>query len=830
MQVSEADSDASLQKAAISALGEREGTIIVMDPQSGRLRAVVNPRLAFEQTFPPGSAIKPFTALAAMRAGMMDRESLRQCSGKYARDGFEIVCSHPKSNSPFSPVQALAFSCNDYFAHLGERLSEGAFNSTLAAFGFGRRTGVNASSEAEGRLPQNEWGVRVALGESEHLLVTPIQLLVAYAALANGGHLYRPRQDKAAGFTAQEHSRISIAPAQREVLIEGMRGAVRYGTAARADLDSLPLYVFGKTGTSTSSNGFRTNGWFLGFAADQSQTRLPAPDNIHLAILVFLKRAHGAQGAEIARSVLEEYTRGEKVVASEKPLPDSRGAAPVAVKVHLVRAGVTKTVSLEDYVRGVLAAEASVEDEIEALKAQAVASRTFALRNRGRHAGDGYDFCSTTHCQRFVADEEAGRNSPQLERARRAAAETAGEVLRDERGQPIDAYFHAACGGMTANIESLWGVAAPPYLRGVRDDYCATMPHRNWVQAIPAAQLAAALRSDPQSDVGARLNEIRVMKRDASGRAEMIALEGERERVLRGWDFKLIVGRTLGWNLVKSSRFEVSRVGKDFVFRGGGFGHGLGLCQEGAHVMARRGMSRRQILSYYFPGTNLSNCAARQPHGETANARSAFFLQPASLDLSASRVTRSSEHFRAAFSGDAGEREVAETLRTLEAARADVARRLKQAALTLPDTKQTELVVYATTGDFTGATGCPPWAAAVTRGNTIHLQPLGTLRRRGVLDATLRHEYVHVVIEALGRGRAPRWLVEGLAIHVAGEGRSYANLPRNTTLSPEELEQKLARPASAQEMRELYAAAWREVSGIIRAEGEAKVWQRVAVR
>jgi stage II sporulation protein D len=76
--------------------------------------------------------------------------------------------------------------------------------------------------------------------------------------------------------------------------------------------------------------------------------------------------------------------------------------------------------------------------------------------------------------------------------------------------------------------------------------------------------------------------------------------------VLRGWDFKLIVGRTLGWNMLKSSRFEVTRAGPNFVFRGEGFGHGLGLCQEGAHALARRrGASYLQILRHYFPGTRL---------------------------------------------------------------------------------------------------------------------------------------------------------------------------------------------------------------------------------
>src|SRR5215475_8086088 len=156
--LSESELDTALQKIAEESLGEREGAIIVIDPQNGRIRAVVNPRLAFEQTFPPGSAIKPFTALAALRSGLVNREFRYRCQKRYASDGLEIVCSHPVSNSPFSLSQALAYSCNDFFAHVGERLSEGAFNSTLGAFGFGQKTGVNAN-ESSGELPSGYWSV-----------------------------------------------------------------------------------------------------------------------------------------------------------------------------------------------------------------------------------------------------------------------------------------------------------------------------------------------------------------------------------------------------------------------------------------------------------------------------------------------------------------------------------------------------------------------------------------------------------------------------------------------------------------------------------------------
>ena len=163
-------------------------------------------------------------------------------------------------------------------------------------------------------------------------------------------------------------------------------------------------------------------------------------------------------------------------------------------------------------------------------------------------------------------------------------------------------------------------------------------------------------------------------------------------------------------------------------------------------------------------------------------------------------------------------------MRALEAARADVVRRSEVARLP----GRVEVFVHETTGDFVGATGQPAWAGGATRGSRIDLQPLGVLRRRGVLASTARHELVHVALESSGPGRAPRWLVEGLAIHAAGEGPLYARAAPKHSHSVDEIERGLARPASPGEMRSLYAAAYREVLALIRREGERAVWRRAA--
>jgi SpoIID/LytB domain protein len=572
--------DKQLQAAAADALGTREGAIVVLDPQTGRIRAVVNTELAFKSAFPPGSTIKPFTALAALRAGVINGDTRIRCRGKYKREDVIDACVHPPNLPPFNPVEAVAYSCNYFFATAGERLDGDKFSNLLGEFGFGQLTGIDGENESAGVLARGRWQPQSALGEGPFLQVTPAQMATAYAALFNGGALLKPNYDGVRIVRAQLH----IDHNERSLLLEGMRGAVSFGTAAKANLDSLPVYITGKTGTSTQLGGFRSQGWFAGIAFKPNAR--PEPANAQLLIVVYLKNAHGSEAAELARPIFEVFA-GKRDVNKDATY----------ISIHQVSENITQPMPLEDYVLHVVASEASVEDQPEALKALAITARTYALKNLGRHKDQGYDFCSTTHCQRF----ESVVSRPALAAAVR---ETAGVVLHDDRNQVIDVYFSAACGGTTANLKSLWGDDAPAHLRGVRDDYCNTGPHYRWTDAIDSAQLASALRSDPRTDVGQNIRDLSVVRYDPTGRAELVSIAGDRRKTISGWEFKLIVGRALGWNVLKSSRFNVTRSGSQFVFRGGGFGHGLGLCQEGSHVMAQRGQSFQQILAHYFPGTS----------------------------------------------------------------------------------------------------------------------------------------------------------------------------------------------------------------------------------
>src|SRR5687768_444055 len=201
-----------------------------------------------------------------MRAGLIDENSRMQCREHYSHKGVNAVCSHDRNLPPLNTTQAIAYSCNYFFATVGERLKEDDLTRTLSDFGFGRPTGVGRAEETAGVLLRTGWAPENAIGEGRTLQVTPIQLLTAYAALTNGGHLLQPAVGSDAGFTSRVRSEVAIDALERTTLIGGMDGAITFGTAEKADLDSLPIHVIGKTGTSRPLEGFRFNGWFVGIA------------------------------------------------------------------------------------------------------------------------------------------------------------------------------------------------------------------------------------------------------------------------------------------------------------------------------------------------------------------------------------------------------------------------------------------------------------------------------------------------------------------------------------------------------------------------------------
>ena len=247
---------------------------------------------------------------------------------------------------------------------------------------------------------------------------------------------------------------------------------------------------------------------------------------------------------------------------------------------------VVNWVPLEPYVERVVTSEAYATWPLEALKAQAVVARTYALHARGRSGGREFDLEGSVLSQRYGTDPVPGR-------VREATRATRGEYLA-YGGAPILAAFHAAAGGKTAASDEVWSERLP-YLQGV-DSPDEEAPEYFWSYEIEADDLRSALEEGgltPGSSDG-----VRVLERTPSGRV----------RRLEAFGLELS-GRTLrellGGRAILSTLFDVRHRGGRVRFLGSGAGHGVGLSQWGARQLALDGRSYGEILEHYFPGTAL---------------------------------------------------------------------------------------------------------------------------------------------------------------------------------------------------------------------------------
>jgi stage II sporulation protein D len=295
-------------------------------------------------------------------------------------------------------------------------------------------------------------------------------------------------------------------------------------------------------------------------------------------------------------------------------MPDGVPARPASVKVQVRANGalVVRDVALEDYVMATILSEvdppAADQRVLERMyEVQAIISRTYALAYRGRHAREGFDLCSTTHCQLY--EPVRVRTSRWSDLARQAATRTRGELLWFSGG-PALTLFHADCGGHTSDATSVWGGRSPAYLAGTRDAGPASHVHAEWTFDTRLSSLRDALNGDPRTVVGTKLTGIDIASRDSAGRAEQVTLRGSSDVTVRGEIFREVVTRALGTQTLKSTLFTLRRTGDHIVFAGRGFGHGVGLCQAGALARLKAGKSPDDVLKFYFPGTSIKRLPA----------------------------------------------------------------------------------------------------------------------------------------------------------------------------------------------------------------------------
>ena len=263
-------------------------------------------------------------------------------------------------------------------------------------------------------------------------------------------------------------------------------------------------------------------------------------------------------------------------------------------------------IPLEEYIAGVVSGEASDLSETEALKAQAVAARTYTLKHSNNHGSDGYDMCDSTHCQLFTGFAA-------VRPAARAASDfTRGEVLT-YKGKLAATFYHSICGGRTESMTHVWPFEDKPYLTSVKDGpdrkpYCAAAPGFRWKTRISMRALNAIARSQKWIGPDESIRKVAIADRGISKRAVTLEFAtGSRRVKVPATNFYQGVGRRAGWNAVRSTLFELYS-GKDYIIlEGKGSGHGVGMCQWGAEGMGRLGFTYRDILTHYYPGTDISH-------------------------------------------------------------------------------------------------------------------------------------------------------------------------------------------------------------------------------
>lgn len=257
----------------------------------------------------------------------------------------------------------------------------------------------------------------------------------------------------------------------------------------------------------------------------------------------------------------------------------------IAVKVNS-RLQLINVLPLENYVSGVVEAEGGARHGIEYYKVQCIISRTYASSNLRRHESEGFQLCDATHCQVYHG---ISRHEPLI---KVATQETENIVIVDQNIDLITAAFHSNCGGHTNNAEDVW-TKPLSYCVGKRDTFCLVMPNSNWEKSIEKAQWMGYLNKKkyPTADSAYASatayfpQEKQVFFADSSLKIP--------NKVIRQ-DFKL-----------KSAYFTVHQKDDYITFIGQGFGHGVGLCQEGAIRMASLGYTYKEIIHFYYTDVHL---------------------------------------------------------------------------------------------------------------------------------------------------------------------------------------------------------------------------------
>jgi penicillin-binding protein 2 len=298
--------DLVVRRAAVQALGPYNGTVVVADPNTGRLLTIVNQKLAFQSGFQPCSTIKVVAALAGLNEGLIEQNTLLRVGRRRPRD----------------LTEALARSNNAFFSAVGYKLGYDKIIHYAQLFGLGEKAGLDLDAEQPGTLasepPSDGLGMMTSFGEG--IYMTPLELAGLMTVVANGGTLYYLQHPKSVDGVDQFVPRVKRQIDVQQwlpVIKPGMMGAVEYGTARRANYNADEP-IFGKTGTCTDGRSPTHLGWFGSYNEIGTNK---------LVVVVLLTGGHAVNGP-VASGVAGAVYRN---LSGESYFTKTRGISPVAL-------------------------------------------------------------------------------------------------------------------------------------------------------------------------------------------------------------------------------------------------------------------------------------------------------------------------------------------------------------------------------------------------------------------------------------------------------------------------------------------------------------------
>ncbi|MBI2342012.1 MAG: SpoIID/LytB domain-containing protein [Deltaproteobacteria bacterium] len=322
----------------------------------------------------------------------------------------------------------------------------------------------------------------------------------------------------------------------------------------------------------------------LPFAASAKHLKTEEPEKIRVLVATSVSKPEALQLTADKNGTIN--FRGKKYTGELQFFDDGRKTL-TAVNV----------LPLEEYLIGLVASEMPKDWPLEALKAQAVIARTYALYQKkirsSKQSSSFYDVESGVQDQVYLGI--ANHDS----RVKGAVESTKGEIV-SYKGQVFKSFFSSTCGGMTESAVNVWGEKGLFAL--IKDPYCARSPYSAWKYSLSRRELAARLSTGGfQAET---IKGMTVEHRKNNPRVATLEIDaGGKKFFIQGSDFRKIVG----FKDIKSTWFDVKINGGQIEFEGRGYGHGVGLCQWGAYGMADAGKSYHEILKYYYPGVKITN-------------------------------------------------------------------------------------------------------------------------------------------------------------------------------------------------------------------------------